>query len=225
MAILHILRVFTGDDGSGGNALGVFLDGEAIGADRRQDVAADLGFPETVFVDDARRGRVAIFTPAAELAFAGHPLVGTAWLLASEGRAVNRLRPPAGEVPARQEGELSFIAGRPEWGPPWEHHKLDSLEEVEALEGPPAGEDLVGCWAWEDEAGGIVRCRVFAAPLGIDEDEATGSHAVRLAGALRRPLVIHQGEGSTILARPLDDGFVEVGGRVAQVVRREYDRS
>ena len=223
MPVLHVLRVFTGDDGAGGNPLGVFLEGAAIAADRRQDVAADLGFSETVFVDDARRGRLAVFTPAAELDFAGHPLVGTAWLLASEGRAVSHLRPPAGEVPTRQEGELSFIAGRPEWGPPFEHHKLDSPEDVDALDGPPPGPDLVGCWAWEDEAGGIVRCRVFAASLGVDEDEATGSHAVRLASALRRPLVIHQGEGSTLLARPLDDGFVEVGGRVAQVVRREYD--
>jgi predicted PhzF superfamily epimerase YddE/YHI9 len=215
--------VFTGDDGLGGNALGVFLDGAAIALDRRQDVAADLGFPETVFVDNARDGRVAVFTPSVELDFAGHPLVGTAWLLASQGRDVGVLRPPAGDVRARQEGELSFIAGRPEWGPPFEHHKLDSPEAVDALHGPPEGHDLVGCWAWEDEEGGIVRCRVFPVSLGIDEDEATGSHAVRLAAALRRPLVIHQGEGSTLLARPIDGGFVEVGGHVAQVVRREYD--
>ena len=222
MAVLHVLRVFTGDDGSGGNPLGVFLDGASIAPDRRQEVAADLGFSETVFVDDARSGRVAVFTPATELDFAGHPLVGTAWLLASEGRAASHLRPPAGEVATRQEGELSFIAGRPEWGPPFEHHKLGTAEEVDALDGPPAGHDLVGCWAWADEAGGIVRCRVFAGALGVAEDEATGSYAVRLARALRRPLVIHQGEGSTLLARPLDDGFAEVGGRVALVVRRDY---
>jgi predicted PhzF superfamily epimerase YddE/YHI9 len=223
MAMLHVLRVFIGDDGAGGNPLGVFLDGAAIAPDRRQDVAADLGFSETVFVDDARRGRVAVFTPTVELEFAGHPLVGTAWLLAAEGRGVSRLRPPAGDVPTRQEGELSFIAGRPEWAPPFEHYKLDSPEDVDALDGPPPGHDLVGCWAWEDEEGGIARCRVFPVSLGIDEDEATGSHAILLAGALSRPLVIHQGGGSTLLAQPIGDGFVEVGGRVAQVVRREYD--
>ena len=221
MAVLHVLRVFTGDDGSGGNPLGVFLDGASIAPERRQEVAADLGFSETVFVD-ARSGRVAIFTPAVELPFAGHPLVGTAWLLASEGRAVTPLPPPAGEVRSRQEGGLSFIAGRPEWAPAFEHLRLDSVEAVDALDGPPEGHELVGCWAWEDEAGGIVRCRVFPVALGVAEDEATGSYAVRLAGALRRPLVIHQGEGSTLLARPLDEGFVEVGGEVAQVVRRDY---
>lgn len=223
MPLLHVLRVFTGDDGAGGNPLGVFLDGTAIAPGRRQEVAADLGFSETVFVDDARLGRVAIFTPAVELSFAGHPLVGTAWLLAAEGRAVECLRPAAGDVPTRQEHELSFIAGRPEWAPAFEHHKLDSPAEVDALEGPPENLGAVGCWAWEDEGAGIVRARVFARDYGIEEDEATGAHAVRLAGALRRPLVIHQGGGSTLLARPLDDGFVEVGGRVAQVVRRDYD--
>lgn len=223
MAVLHVLRVFTGDDGSGGNPLGVFLDGAAIAGERRQDVARDLGFSETVFVDDARGGRVAVFTPVVELGFAGHPLVGTAWLLASEGREVSRLRPPAGEVRARQEGDLSFIAGRPEWAPAFEHHKLDSPGDVDALAGPPEGHDLVGCWAWEDEAAGIVRCRVFPVSVGIDEDEATGAYAIRLAGALGRPLVIHQGQGSTLLAQPLDDGFVEVGGGVTLVVRREYE--
>jgi len=49
--MLHVLRVFTGDDGAGGNPLGVFLDGPSIPPEQRQSVAADVGFPETVFVD------------------------------------------------------------------------------------------------------------------------------------------------------------------------------
>jgi predicted PhzF superfamily epimerase YddE/YHI9 len=49
-----------------------------------------------VFVDDAERGEMRIFTPAVELPFAGHPVVGTAWLLARERDAVPRCaRPPA----------------------------------------------------------------------------------------------------------------------------------
>ena len=67
MAELHVLRVFAATDGSGGNPLGVFLDGPAVPEGRRQAVAADLGFSETVFVDDPRSGAVRIFTPAAEL--------------------------------------------------------------------------------------------------------------------------------------------------------------
>ena len=222
MPTLHVLRVFTGDDGAGGNPLGVFLDGSSIPRVRRQAVAAELAFSETVFVDDADSGRLAVFTPAVELPFAGHPLVGTAWLLAQEGRPAEVLRPPAGSVPTHQQGALSFIAAPPQWAPPFEHRRLDSPAAVDALGGAPEGHDLIGCWAWEDEAAGLVRCRVFPVSLGIEEDEATGAHALGLASALGRPLVIHQGEGSTILARPLDDGRVELAGRVALVVRRDY---
>jgi predicted PhzF superfamily epimerase YddE/YHI9 len=61
-----------------------------------------------------------------------------------------------------------------------------------------------------------MRARVFAADSGVDEDEATGSAAMRQAAALRRPLVIRQGWGSEILARPAQSqGWAEIGGRVA----------
>jgi predicted PhzF superfamily epimerase YddE/YHI9 len=79
---LHVLRVFADGQARFGNPLGVFLDGAAVPVETRQQVAARLGFSETVFVDDVDTGAVDIRTPAAELPFAGHPLVGTAWLLA-----------------------------------------------------------------------------------------------------------------------------------------------
>jgi predicted PhzF superfamily epimerase YddE/YHI9 len=44
VTVLHTLRVFVGPDGGGGNPLGVFLDGGAVPPQRRQAVAADLGF-------------------------------------------------------------------------------------------------------------------------------------------------------------------------------------
>jgi predicted PhzF superfamily epimerase YddE/YHI9 len=222
VAKLHILRVFVGEDGAGGNPLGVFLEGDEVPEEERQSVAADLGFSETVFVDDPWRGEVRIFTPAAELPFAGHPLVGTAWLLAQEGSGVSVLRPPAGEVPTRTEGNLTFISGRPEWGPPFEHIELGSPGEVEALESPPDGHDLVGVWAWEDREAGVVRVRVFAPRVGVVEDEATGSHAVGLAAWLRRRITIRQGKGSMILAEPQPDGSVEIGGRTELVETRDY---
>ena len=73
MAELHVLRVFVAPSGTGGNPLGVFLDGPAVPEERRQAIATDLGFSETVFVDDPPTGAVRIFTPAGELPFAGHP--------------------------------------------------------------------------------------------------------------------------------------------------------
>src|SRR5919198_2500319 len=93
MPQLHLLRVFCADDGGFGNPLGVFADASEVPPERRQAVAADLGLSETVFVDDAERGEVRIFTPAVELDFAGHPAVGAAWLL----DRVDQLRTQAGE--------------------------------------------------------------------------------------------------------------------------------
>ena len=162
MAELHVLRVFTDEAGEWGNPLGVFLDGSGVPAGRRQAVAAELGYSETVFVDDRGRGECRIFTPGSELGFAGHPSVGTAWLLAREGDAVDALRPPAGEVAVRTEGELTFIAARPEWSPPWQLLRMDTPAAVDELDGPPPGTDEIYCWAWLDESGWAVRSRCFA---------------------------------------------------------------
>lgn len=222
MTQLHVLKVFVGDEGVGGNPLGVFLEGEEIPENSSQRVAADLGFSETVFVDDTGTGELRIFTPGTELPFAGHPLVGAAWLLAKERTEMSILRPPAGEVSARIDGDVAFIAGRPEWTPEFEHVELDSPAQVELLDGPPEGKDLVGVWSWEDETPGFLRARVFAPRLGVDEDEATGAHAVRLAARLEQQLLIRQGEGSLISARPKEDGTVEIGGLVQLVETREY---
>jgi predicted PhzF superfamily epimerase YddE/YHI9 len=104
----------------------------------------------------------------------------------------------------------------------FDHIQLESPAEVDALTGPPDGHDLAGAWAWEDEAAGRVRVRVFPVRLGIEEDEATGAHAVRMAALLDRPLTINQGEGSVIVAEPQPDGSVEIGGRTELVETREY---
>lgn len=221
MTTLHVLKVFVGDDGAGGNPLGVFLEGREVPEDLRQSVAARLGFSETVFVDDAERGELRIFTPGVELPFAGHPLVGTAWLLNRERGGVSALRPPAGAVPVRVDGDLTFIIGRPEWAPDFSQVRLRSPDEVDALSGPPEGYAQAGAWAWEDEYEGRVRVRVFAPGLGVEEDEATGAYAVKLCAMLGREVSIRQGVGSRILARPLPEGVVEIGGRVEFVEERE----
>jgi predicted PhzF superfamily epimerase YddE/YHI9 len=214
---LHVLRVFCGERGEAGNPLGVFLNGAEVPAADRQAVAADLGFSETVFVDDAERGELRIFTPAVELDFAGHPTVGSAWLLRAE-----RLRVPAGELPVRYDGDATFVAARPEWGPAFEWRQLDTPAAIEALDGPPGGHDHLGAWAWIDESAGSVRARVFPVRYGVAEDEATGSAATKLCAELGRPLEIHQGRGSLIRARPLEDGYVEIGGTCALDEEREY---
>jgi predicted PhzF superfamily epimerase YddE/YHI9 len=218
MPQLHLLRVFCADDGSGGNPLGVFLHGTEVPPDRRQAVAAELGLSEIVFVDDAERGEVRIFTPAVELDFAGHPAVGTAWLLGG----VELLRAPAGELAVTRDGQTVYVAARPAWGPAWEFTQLGSPCEVEALDGPPGGHDLMAAWAWIEESAGTIRARAFPVRIGIAEDEATGSAATKLCAQLGRPIDILQGRGSRILARPGADGFVEIGGRSVVDEVRDY---
>jgi predicted PhzF superfamily epimerase YddE/YHI9 len=113
MSDLHVLRVFCGSGDTGGNLLGVVLGGSAFPErSERQALAVRFGFSETVFVDDAEEGRVDIYTPGTRLLFAGHPLVGTGWLLRREGLGISCLRPEAGDVPTWQDGEFSWISGR-----------------------------------------------------------------------------------------------------------------
>jgi predicted PhzF superfamily epimerase YddE/YHI9 len=218
MSTLHLLRVFCAEDGSEGNPLGVFLDGSEVAPELRQAVATDLGLSEIVFVDDAERGEIRIFTPEVELDFAGHPSVGAAWLL----DGVDALNVPAGEVAVRRDGDNVYVAARPEWGPPWELTRLNSADEVEALAGPPDGHDLTMAWAWLDENAGTVRARAFPIRIGIAEDEATGSAATKLGALLGRPIDIRQGRGSRILARPGEGGLVEIGGLSVQDDVRDY---
>jgi predicted PhzF superfamily epimerase YddE/YHI9 len=222
MAELHVLRVFCDAEWEFGNPLGVFLDGEEIPEERRQDVAAELGFSETVFVDDAASGRIRIFTPGLELDFAGHPSVGTAWLLGKEREPVRVLRPPAGEVEVRVDGGRTFIAARPEWGPDWKLIQLEDALAVEETTAPPEGEELACVWAWVDDAEGTLRSRCFSLEDGIGEDEATGSAAICLCAALERDIEILQGRGSRLDAHYLGEGRAEVGGRVVLDQVREF---
>ncbi|MFF3426330.1 PhzF family phenazine biosynthesis protein [Streptomyces sp. NPDC002602] len=209
---LDVLRVFCAGDGRYGNLLGVVRDGRTCPDDAsRQALAAELGYGETVFVDDPERGVVDIRTPGARLAFAGHPLVGVAWLL-----DIEELQPPAGSVWARDDGEFTWITARPEWVEGKRTEQYASAAEVEELPAPPSGEGWVYAWAWEDESAGRVRARGFPRrPDGaVVEDEATGSAAILLTAQLNRALNITQGAGSQLLTAPGPDGTVEIGGRV-----------
>jgi trans-2,3-dihydro-3-hydroxyanthranilate isomerase len=79
---LHIVDVFA-ERRYAGNQLAVVRDCTSLSADAMQTIAREMNFSETTFVVDESpaRARVRIFTPAAELPFAGHPTIGTAWVL------------------------------------------------------------------------------------------------------------------------------------------------
>jgi predicted PhzF superfamily epimerase YddE/YHI9 len=216
------VRVFVAPDGRGGNPLGVFLDTASLAGADRQRIAADLGFSETVFVDDRASARLRIYTPAVELPLAGHPLVGTSWLLHREGPAPSVLRPPPGEIPTWQEGDLTWIRARPEDAPEFNLLQLESPGEIDRLDGSPDGGGRTVAWAWIEEAAGLMRVRAFLPELGISEDEATGAAALRLCAHVHRPLEIRQGVASVLRAQPADAGTIALGGRVEAVERRDY---
>jgi predicted PhzF superfamily epimerase YddE/YHI9 len=218
-----VLRVFVNEEGEWGNPLGVFLDGGEVAEGERRRVAADLGFSETVFVEDRESAVLRIFTPGLELPFAGHPTVGSAWLLADGGAPPSVLRTAAGEVGVRFDGDLVFVSARPEWSPELEYVELASPAEVRELDRAPGNSKAAYAWAWIDEDAGTIRARCFIEEAGIAEDEATGSAAIVLCSRLGRAVTIHQGHGSVLLVRPLDDGRAEVGGGVRLDEVRDYE--
>jgi len=107
-----IADVFT-DVPFAGNQLAVFTDAREIPEDRLQPLAREINFSETVFVYPAAgdgHARIRIFTPARELPFAGHPVLGTAFVLGGPLQLDELwLETGAGVVPVRLERDGSRI--------------------------------------------------------------------------------------------------------------------
>lgn len=97
-----------------GNQLAVVEDAAGLRTEQMQDIAREMNFSETTFVlsRDEQRARVRIFTPEWELPFAGHPTLGTAWVLA-EGVGSYTLDLDAGAVGVDFEAELGWMTPPP----------------------------------------------------------------------------------------------------------------
>ena len=208
--------VFTTDPFTG-NPLAVVLDADGLRGEQMQRIAAEFGYSETVFVGDPTEpgfdARLRIFTPRTELAFAGHPIVGTSLILAEGDRRLV-FQVPVGPVVVEVRNSAARVAA------PAAFEVLDSVDaaavatavgidatavlgqpvvascgtpflvaETTALDRARPGElDGVGAtglllYARTEAA---LRARVFAPALGIPEDPATGSAALVLAGLLAR---------------------------------------
>ena len=107
-----IADVFT-DSPLEGNGLAVFTDARELAEERLQPLARELNLSETVFVYPPEQGghaRIRIFTPATEVPFAGHPTLGTAFVLGGPLQLEEiRLETGAGVIPVRLEREGSRI--------------------------------------------------------------------------------------------------------------------
>lgn len=106
----HIVDVFA-EERFAGNQLAVVLDTDDLTTEKMQSIALETNFSETTFLRRlegmADPVPVRIFTPTVELPFAGHPTLGTAWVIREESGEVNAeavtLSLGVGEVPVRFE--------------------------------------------------------------------------------------------------------------------------
>ena len=132
-----IVDVFT-DRPLAGNQLAVFTDATQIPEDDLQPLARELNFSETVFVYPGRgegHAAIRIFTPQRELPFAGHPVLGTAFVLGGPLQLTElRLETQAGVIPVALEREgPRIIFGRMTQPVPTVEPFVHERELLEAL--------------------------------------------------------------------------------------------
>jgi trans-2,3-dihydro-3-hydroxyanthranilate isomerase len=230
--------VFTiGDDG--GNHLGVVTDLAGLDGAAMQSVATHLGFSETIFFDpDADEPFIRIFTPVAELAFAGHPLVGAAWALGADSVATGTMNCGVGAIAWRSFPDAAAVdvpfgtlvggavlagglIGALDAGEPIAAWEVDVpqrylLCEVESASRVGAAvPDFRALAASRPDGilvfargGEQVRARFFAPRLGVDEDPATGSAAAALATVLAG---IESATGTLTIRQGPGRGGAEIG--------------
>ncbi|MFK4087811.1 PhzF family phenazine biosynthesis protein [Kribbella sp. NPDC020789] len=219
MLPVDVVRVFTDLDGRFGNPLGIVA-GHLVPPAGRQALAAHLGYSETVFIDDFPTGTIRIYTATGEMPFAGHPTVGAAWWLRSQGHSVPSLHTPAGEIPVTFDGGLVSVRADTTWGSTWTWTELPTPTDVLAADPATHSAGHTYLWSWLSEPEGTIRSRAFAPAMGVPEDEATGSAATQLTALLSRNLHIIQGHGSHLHTTHLPPTHATVGGQVHPAERR-----
>ena len=135
----HLVDVFSSTP-FGGNPLAILPDATGISADGMQKIAREFNFPESTFVlpmNDLDTYRVRIFTPRAELDFAGHPTIGTACALVMTQRV--RTADPIRLILEENIGPVMVDVARRNGG---YHGTLTLSGKIDAPAGAPAPSDL-----------------------------------------------------------------------------------
>jgi trans-2,3-dihydro-3-hydroxyanthranilate isomerase len=180
----------------GGNPLAVIPDARSIPEGRLQLIAREFNYSETAFVyppdDPAHTARVRIFTPTDEIPFAGHPNVGTAFVLGRSDDVFGK--PIASEMVFEEKAGLV---------------RIDLLRD---------GGDVVGARVLAPqrlELGQEVEGQVVANCVGLAAgDIATAAHAPRIV-SVGLPIVVAELANLEALAaaRPNADAFAQAGAR------------
>jgi trans-2,3-dihydro-3-hydroxyanthranilate isomerase len=126
--------VFANGPGTG-NPLGVFVDSGDLTPEQMQSLATELNYSETTFVSnyDAGSYEMRIFTPADELPFAGHPTIGTSWLLRHLGKITDdkiEQRTSAGTTVIRAQDDLLWFERRGTSDPDIEGTRPNDLQTI-----------------------------------------------------------------------------------------------
>lgn len=175
-----VADVFT-DEPLAGNPVAVFTDARGLETDEMQRLARELNLSESVFVLPAEQGghaRIRIFTPGIEMQFAGHPTLGTAFVLAAPMQLPEiRLETGAGIVPVALERDgPKIVFGRmaqpiPRWEPYAEAEALLRAVGVERSELPVEEYDngAQHVYVALDSEDAVAGLRPTLAPLGLPE--------------------------------------------------------
>ena len=161
---------------SGGNPLGVFLDGAEVPRGRAPGGRrATSASPRRCSSTTASAASCASSPPRSSCRSRATRWSARRGCCASRVRAVSVLRPPAGEVPVRvRRRARRGSRPTPSGGRRSSSSRSARRPRSTRSTARPTGYGLVGVWAWIDEDAGLVRERVFVPEAGIDEDEATG---------------------------------------------------
>ena len=119
----YIVDVFA-EEKYAGNQLAVFLDADGLNTEEMQKIAREINFAESTFITkiqpENNSAAIRIFTAENEMRFAGHPIIGTSWVLMNkivESQPRNfKLSVPIGEIPIQQSGDLVWLqAAQPQF--------------------------------------------------------------------------------------------------------------
>ncbi|AKT36662.1 PhzF family phenazine biosynthesis protein [Chondromyces crocatus] len=181
----------------GGNPLAVIPDARGLDPALMQRLAVEFNYSEITFVlpprDPAHTARVRIFTPTAEIPFAGHPNVGTAFLLGRQGVLFDR---PVGDVMHFEED-----AGLVE---------VTVLRETDAI----VGARIVAPGALE--VGDRIAPKVVASCASLSAEHITTVHHPPVMASVGLPFVLAEVTDLAALgrARPNGNAFVETDTRM-----------
>ncbi len=192
MTEFHLVDVFATERYAGNQLAVVESDGD-LSAEEMQAIAAEMGFSETTFVESRSPPyRVRIFTPTDEIPFAGHPTLGTAWVLrehVADG--------------APDEVVLDLDVGEI----PVEVRKTDGTETLRMRQQPP-------------EFGAVLDHEDLAAVLSLDADQVDHDWPVQVISTGLPTVVVPLADLNALTAASVDDEAYErvTGDREAKNV-------